>query len=552
MQQEDVMAERSLWVLLGLVLTFLVVAVNFGNVMVFDPVQQGLPDTEGDRPVEPRAEIVDRTGDVLATSIRRRSVYANPYHITDPLPTARKLAPVIDRSTEELHRRLTGSGQFVWLERKVSEEQESRIRSLDLPGIGLVPEYERVYPQMIDPDHLSGVQGEPWSLASHVLGHVDIDNRGLAGVELQFDDRLRSVNPMEREPGEDPLRLRLTLDKTIQHIVEEELASLAGFEEPNSAMAVVMDPRTAEIRAIANWPSFDGNDLSGSTQSERRNLAVSNSFEPGSTLKTMTLAAGLDEGTIGPNSNYYCGGSMYFPQADHTIEDYTVHEDVTLPDVLIESCNIGTVKAVGTMDRDTFYQRMRQFGFGNRTGVRLPGEARGSLRRPNTWSVLTQPSMAIGQGISVNALQLTNAMVSITNGGELFRPRIAEGMVRGGQLVEAFEPFRIRRVLEEETTTEIRSYLEGVVTDGTGQAAGSDRYRLAGKTGTAQKANLEGGGYAQDEVIASFSGFGPVGNPRLVVSVIVDEPQVNSFGGDVAGPVFKRIMERSLDYLNRQ
>lgn len=531
----------------------LVVTGNFAYVMVINPQEQDVDDEQAQRRERPRGQIQDRNGNILATSVQRQSLYANPRLVPDqPWSMARDLAQILDRSAVEIYDRLTRGGHFIWLSRKLEESQINRLDDLDYPGLDYVPEYERVYPQKIAPRHLPGISGEPWGLASHVLGFVDIDNRGLSGVEQEFDPLLRSGLSPEQEAGNDLPSLQLTIDKTIQHIVEEELSYMAEREDPVNAMVVAMEPETGKVFALANWPAYDPDRLQDYPKSVLRNRAVESTFEPGSTLKAMTLAAGLDQGVYDPQSEFNCPGQIRLPQAGHTINCYARHGDIALPDILVRSCNVGTIKAVEEMDPSTFYNSMRNFGFGNPTGIELPGESGGTLRRPNRWSTLTQPSMAIGQGIATNAVQLTSALGSIVNGGRLMKPLIVKGVTRGGRVVKEREPFQVRRVLSNSAADHIREYLARVVSEGTGQQASSSEYRLAGKTGTAQKANLETGGYHAEKVVASFIGFGPVEDPELAVSVIVDEPQKKRLGGLVAAPVFKRIIERSLDYLERR
>lgn len=316
-------------------------------------------------------------------------------------------------------------------------------------------------------------------------------------------------------------------------------------------MVVVMDPERGDVLAMANWPSFNPNRYQAADSFRRRNRTISSPFEPGSTLKAMTLSSGLAAEAYRPETEFHCPSYIYLSRADHTLHCYAEHGSVNLPEILIKSCNVGTVKAVNQIESDQFYQSLREFGFGTVTGIRLPGEAEGMLRRPSQWSALTKPSMSIGQGISTTALQLTNALSSIVNGGRHMRPRLVKRTARDGQVTE-YDPVRIRRVLPRDVADKIRTYLGQVVSEGTGRRAASDQYQLGGKTGTAQKANLDEGGYYENRVLTSFIGFGPVESPELTVSVIIDEPSVSQYGGEVAAPVFRRIMERSLTYLERR
>lgn len=548
---------RSLVLLLILGFIYLLIVGNYGYVMLLNPVEPDyVPENvvTRERPDPPRGKITDRHGNILATSIQRESLYANPRAIDEPWDVAGVLSQEIDRSAEEIYQRITSDGYFVWLARKLEPDVVRSIRELDLRGIGFQSEYERAYPQTIRSEVIKGMDNI--GLAAQVLGFVGIDNQGLEGIELQYNDLLTDVDSADYEPGVDRTQqvsspqVQLTIDQTIQYIVEEEIMDMAMRERPRNAMVVVMDPDNGDVLAMANWPSFDPNHYTETSSFSRQNRSISNPFEPGSTLKAMTLSSGLMEGAYQPETEFHCPSYIYLSQADHTLHCYAEHGDVNIPEIMIKSCNVGTVKAVDRVESGQFYRTLRQFGFGNVTGVRLPGEAEGTLRRPANWSALTKPSMAIGQGISTTALQLTSALSGLINDGVLMQPRMVRRTSRNGAETRN-EPLRVRRVVSRDVSEKMRSYMGSVVSRGTGQRARSSQYDLGGKTGTAQKANLEEGGYYEDRVLASFIGFGPVESPELAVSVIIDEPQVSRYGGEVAAPLFKRIMNRSLSYMNR-
>ena len=386
-----------------------------------------------------------------------------------------------------------------------------------------------------------------------MLGIVGLDNEGLEGLERQYNDFLldkRGSGDADEFLSDELPEIKLSLSQTVQHIVEEELVEMARRERPINAMVVVMDPKTGNIIAMANWPTYDPNRFSEYPEFNIRNRAVGHSFEPGSTLKVMTISAGLSEDVYETDSTFGCDAFHSIAGTEHTLKCYAAHGAISVPEILIKSCNVGTAKAVSMMEPGVFYRNLREFGFGNWTGIKLPGEARGSLRRPHRWSRLTQPSMAIGQGISVTALQLTTALSAVVNDGVLLRPRLVTQLKRGNEVLDENDKFEVRRILPSDVAFKMQNYMEQVVSRGTGQQAYSSKYRLAGKTGTAQKADMDAGGYYEDRVLASFIGFGPVDEPRLVTTVIVDEPQDGRYGGEVAAPVFKRIMERSLRYLD--
>ncbi|MFB6347313.1 MAG: peptidoglycan D,D-transpeptidase FtsI family protein [bacterium] len=520
---------------------------KFAYVMlVQEPVSgaKSLRPTQARQPEPPRGKILDADGNILAMSVRKKSLAANPRQIEDPWSVAQKLSPILNTPAPDLYKKLSKNRYFVWLERKLSKKKLSSIKDLDLRGLRFKPEYNRVYPQ--------------GRLAAQVLGFVGVDNRGLSGIEKQFDPVLSrasgDTSPINRTAGtlNDDVSVRLTIDQTIQHIVEEEMRTTVEKENPDNIMVVAMEPETGKIRALANWPSFNPNRFWDYKQSKRRNRVVSNVFEPGSTLKLMTLSIGLAEQAYSSSAAFNCKGYYYLPKARHTLHCYSKHGRLTIPEIIIQSCNVGTVKAANEIDPTTYYKSLRDFGFGNWTGVRLPGEASGRLRRPSEWSSMTQSVMAIGQGISTTALQLTNALASIVNGGKLMKPRIVASMNKGNGETDRVESFKIRRTTPEAVAADMKTYMEKVVTRGTGKQAALEEYQLAGKTGTAQKPKEGETGYYQDQFLASFIGFGPVGNAELVVSVIVDNPKKGRYGGEVAGPLFKRIMKRSLDYLDSQ
>lgn len=494
------------------------------------------------RPEPPRGKILDTSGNLLATSVQRQSLAANPRQIDESRewPLAKTLAKHLDRSAASIYKDLTKDRYFVWVARKLPRETVSRLEKLDLFGLRLQPEYDRVYPQ--------------GRLASSVLGFVGIDNQGLAGVEKQFNDVLSYVNVAEgtarkvsSASGRD-VAVQLTIDQTLQHIVEEELRKVVKREKPEDAMVLAMEPETGRIRAMVNWPNYNPNRYEEFSNSRRRNRIISDVFEPGSTLKPVTLAIGLSEGAFEPSSTFGCDGYVYLPSAKHTIHCHDEHGTLTIPEILIQSCNVGVVKAAQRIQPTPYYTSFRDFGFGIWSGIRLPGEAEGSLRRPSNWSSMTQPAMAIGQGVSTTALQITNAISLLVNDGVLMKPRIVESVRTRDGSQETVKPFRIRRVVPQDIAASLTKYMQQVVEKGTGQRAGLEEYPLGGKTGTAQKPNREEGGYYQDKFLASFVGFGPSPDPELVVGVFLDDPKKHHYGGAVAAPLFRRIMERSLQY----
>jgi cell division protein FtsI/penicillin-binding protein 2 len=529
---------------LGLV--FLVIISKFAYLMLFMNVEDpgfDLAKKEGYRPVPPRGKVLDADGNPLAMSVRRFSLVANPRRIENPAEVADRLAKHLDLSQKSLLETLNQDRYFAWVARKLPPEKTKKLRELNLDGIRFHPEYERVYPY--------------GRLAGSVLGFVGVDNQGLAGIERRFDDILSQARATtntgfkktDSMPGENKVSIRLSIDQTIQHIVQEELSKVVRKENPEDAMVVALEPETGRVRAMVNWPTYNPNHYWKYDTNRRRNRIVSEIIEPGSTLKPLTLATGLAQGSFSPSSSFDCKGYVYLSRAKHTIHCHSRHGTLTIPEILIQSCNVGMVKAAQRIPRKTYYRSLREFGLGTWTGIRLPGESKGELRRPSQWSALTQSVMAIGQGLSATALQVTNAISVIANDGVLLKPRIVRSINTVNARSQPVDPFRVRRVIPRSVANTMQEYMREVVRRGTGERAGLEDYDLAGKTGTAQKPNREEGGYYQNKFLASFVGFGPVEDPELVVGVFFDDPKENKYGGTVAAPVFREIMKRSLRYL---
>ena len=504
-----------------------------------------------------RGTIYDRHGAELAVSVDVDSVWANPRALRenggDPDVIAGRLSRLLGVDRERIARRLHSDRYFVWIKRRITPQLAARVRDLDLPGVRLEREARRFYPNR--------------QLASHVLGFANIDGVGIEGLELSLEERLRGdrrVVPAIRDrrgrvvfseqllddraaQGDD---VTLTLDRTIQRIAERELALAVQTFEAKAGSVVVMDPESGEILALANYPTFDPNDPGDSPASHRRNRAVTDRFEPGSTVKPFTVAAALARGTIGPEQLIDCeDGAMQVDE--YVIHDTTPHEELTPAQILAYSSNIGTAKIGGTLGRRGLYRAFRRFGFGEETGLELPGEAGGILRHFRRWYEMDAATISFGQGMSSTSVQLATAMSAIANGGRLVRPRLI-GQVRdaNGAVVQETHPEVRRRVVPERVARLVGDMLTAVTgPGGTAEEAAIDGYLVAGKTGTAQKADYVSGGYAEDRWLASFVGFVPAEDPRLVISVVVDEPVIAHYGGVVAGPVFRRVGEQALRHL---
>ncbi|MBA3262834.1 MAG: penicillin-binding protein 2 [Thermoleophilaceae bacterium] len=486
-----------------------------------------------------RGTIVDRRGMELAVSEDAVTVFAHPFLIDNPARVAARLAPLLGSSEDEVLKKLSDrDSTFVYLRRKMDGSLGHKIDQLGIEGIDTVVEPKRTYPQGY--------------LASQVLGTVGAQNTGLAGLEYSQEDTLggddghrRMVKDALGEPvslvetdrseaGED---IKLTLDAAIQERVEAILGEVGQAYRPAGATALVMDPRTGAVLALANWPRVDANNPTGAPGSARRDRAIQFNYEPGSTFKAFTMAGALEEGLIEPTSVLDVPGEIKV--ADRTIGE--AHEDgngaLTASQILARSSNVGTVMVGLKLGATHFDRWVRRFGFSKPTGVDLPGEQRGIVLDVDHYSGSTLGNMAIGQGLSVTPIQMAAGFTAIANGGVKRQPYIVAGDRKPG-----------RRVLSQATAAEVSRMLEGVLAaGGTAPEASVAGYTLAGKTGTAEKP--ENGTYSKTDFVASFIGFAPARNPRLLVSVMVDEPRGDIYGGTVAAPAFERIMEFALPYL---
>jgi cell division protein FtsI (penicillin-binding protein 3) len=486
-----------------------------------------------------RGTIVDRHGLELAVSEDAVTVFAHPFLIDDPARVAARLAPLVGRPKHELLEKLSDrDAGFVYLRRKMDASLGEEIEQLGIEGIDTVIEPKRSYPQ--------------GHLASQVLGMVGTDNTGLSGLEYSHEDDLGGEDGRRRlvkdalgepvslietdraEAGED---LRLTLDSAIQERVEAVLAEVGQTYQPAGATVLVMDPRTGAILALGNWPRVDANDVGGSPGYARQNRAIQFNYEPGSTFKAFTVAGALEEGLIEPGTPFQVPPTIQV--ADREIGE--AHDagggTFTTADILARSSNVGTVMIGLKLGVTRFDRWVRRFGFSKPTGVDLPGEDRGIVLDVDDYSGSSIGNMPIGQGISVTPIQMASAFTAIANGGIKRRPYVVAGDRAPG-----------KRVLSKRTATQVSTMLEGVLAaGGTAAEASVEGYTLAGKTGTAEKA--ENGTYSKTDFVASFIGYAPARNPRLLVSVMVDEPRGDIYGGTVAAPAFERIMEFALPYL---
>ena len=496
-----------------------------------------------------RGAILDRNGQELAVSEDAASVFATPYQVEDPPKAAAKLSAVLGVNEQPVLRQLSDPDSgFAYLARKVDLPTAERVRELELAGIGLLPDSRRIYPE-----------GE---LASQVVGTVGVDNQGLTGLEAAEESVLAGEDG-EREIVRDALGdelerntldassvgadLKLTLDASIQARTEDVLDGIGRTYQPDGATAIVMDPRSSEVLAMANWPSVDPSDLAAAESEDLQNMATGFTYEPGSTFKAFTVAGALEEKLVKPTTLFDLPPTIQV--ADRVIEESHARGAVTLSvaDILAQSSNVGAVKVGLLLNEergdDAFDKWMRQFGFGAPTGIDFPGEEQGIVVPPEEYSGSTMGNLPIGQGLSVTPMQMISAYAAIANGGVLRTPRLV--LSEDGTPVAA-DPGE--RIISERNSRKLREMLKGVLeAGGTASAVQVEGYELAGKTGTAQK--VVDGVYSDTEYVASFVGFAPADNPRLLVSVVVDNPKGDIYGGTVAAPAFGEIAKFALPYL---
>lgn len=492
-----------------------------------------------------RGRILDREGDPLAASEEAATVFATPYQVDDPSDAARRLAPLLDVPEDQIFDALSNrESGFEYLRRELDVVAAERVRKLDIDGIGLLPDSRRSYPQ-----------GE---LATQVIGTVGTDNQGLTGLESHYDDLIGGSDgetkitrdalgdTIERETLHNQATggdIKLTLDAEIQDQTEHALAGVGRTYDPKGATIVVMNPRSAEVLALANWPPADPADLESASEEALANHATGFTYEPGSTFKAFTVGAALEEDTVNPDTVFTLPPSIQV--ADRVIEEAHPRPTVslTVAEILAQSSNVGAVKVGESVGPERFDSWVRRFGFGEPTGIAFPAEEQGIVPALDDYSGSTLGNMSIGQGLAVTPIQMAAGYAAIANGGILRAPRL---VVREGD--DPVDPPTGQRVISSRTSARLREMLEGVLAPG-GTAAEVEvpGYTLAGKTGTAEKA--EDGGYSKSDFVASFAGFAPASDPQLLVTVVVDEPQGSYYGADVAAPAFGKIVEFALPHL---
>ncbi|HVG24245.1 MAG TPA: penicillin-binding transpeptidase domain-containing protein [Thermoanaerobaculia bacterium] len=503
-----------------------------------------------------RGSIVDTRGRVLAESIAAESIYADPQSITDRRAAAKALAavPGIGISEREIEAKLRGGGSFAWIARQLPLEVTGEVRKLKMPGIYFIEAHRRTYPRTM--------------LGANVIGYVGVDGDGLGGIEHSFarylqgtpgkvtllKDARRGVYLVGGDGANRPKdgqHVVLTIDSVVQFIAERALKNAVEKHRASGGSVVVMEPETGDILAMASYPTFDPNHFRDFTPVAWKNRNVQDFYEPGSTFKIVTAAAGLEERLVTPSQFLDCGNGAI------TIGNITIHEHdghqygmLSFEDVIVNSSNVGTVRVGLSLGQQRMYDWIRRFKFGERTGLPLPGESPGLVRRVTRWTPVSPASISIGQEIGVTPLQIVRAVSSVATGGLLVEPRIVKRVVNDdGRTIYEPQHGKPQRVMSEKTAAVLNEILKNVVTRGTGEKAALAEHVVAGKTGTAQKA-IGRHGYVDGRYVGSFAGYVPADQPRLAILVVIDEPRGEHYGGQVAAPAFREIAEGALRYLN--
>jgi len=499
-----------------------------------------------------RGNIYDRNLNKLASNVSTKSLFALPFKIKNPHDTAQKISSILNLKVDNVFNSLNQKKSFVWIKRKCEDCEVTDIGNLNIDGLHFLNENKRYYPNKY--------------LASNMIGFVGIDNQGLEGLELVFDDILKSIPSLvilERDAsgGKIPLSIKgsnkskngesivLTIDKVIQYITEEALDRAFIKARAKAGIAIVVEPGTGEILAMAVRPTFDPNCYNDFPRDLWRNRAITDVYEPGSTFKVVTISSALEEKIAKLDDRFNCKGWIKYN--GHIFHDIHIHHEQDLTDIVKNSCNIGVIQVGTRFNENTFEKYIRRFGFGALTDIELPGEIGGLVRSSKDWSKISLASLSIGQEISVTPLQLVMAASSIANKGTLMKPMIVKEILDSNlNKIKVFKPKPVRQVVSPDIALTMSKILEQVVVDGTGKGATVPGYRVAGKTGTAQKFDLSLGKYSDDKYDSLFVGFVPVENPKLSILVLIDEPVGSYYGGTVAAPVFKEIVSKVLPYLS--
>jgi len=500
-----------------------------------------------------RGFIYDREGNELAISIQVGSVFAHPSQINNKKKTAVALSKALKAPTREILEALGKKRSFVWIKRRISPALTAEVNRLHLVGVGVTTESRRFYPGR--------------EIAAHLIGFSGTDNQGLEGLERKYDRYLRGAQhklvcmedafgrPFAISKPADPgahgvHHLTLTIDKEIQYKAQQALHSAVEKAKARGGHCLVVAPKTGEILAMAVEPQFNPNVFSKFGARTWRNRAVTDCFEPGSTMKAFLLCAALEAGVVTPLTEFDCEEGS-FRVGGRVVHDTHEYDTLTVADIVVRSSNIGAIKIGQKLGYARFYKSLKAFGFGRETGVDLLGERGGFIRRPENAKTIDQANLYFGQGMSTTSLQLAMGMAAIANGGKLMRPYVVKKIVdESGRTVKETRPEVVRQVISVKTANAVASILTGVVgSEGTAPRAAIKGYRVAGKTGTAQKVDPKTKAYSRQKYVATFVGFAPAEDPKLVILVVIDEPKGIAYGGLVAGPVFRKVGSWALNHL---
>ncbi|NOY65615.1 MAG: penicillin-binding protein 2 [Nitrospirae bacterium] len=548
------MNKRALLVKTTIFVMFLVVLLRLVDLMLIKHAKLSriahIQQTKGQEILVRRGIIYDRKGRELAVNLERPSLYCDPKEISSPREVAYKVGGILKINKRKIIKALQEERRFVWLARKISPEAASYIQALRIEGIGMLPDTKRFYPK--------------GTLAAHVLGFVNIDNKGLEGVERTYEEYLIAdggrVYITRDAKGNILYRggdlessgnsIVLTIDEGLQAIVEEELNRAVQKWHPQAATVIMMDPDSGEILALANRPTFDPNRPGRYRASFRRNRAITDLYEPGSTFKLVMVTAALEEGVATLNTRFDCSAG-YIEVGGKRIWDSHKHGVLTLKEIIEKSSNVGAVKVALKLGPERFYKYVKLYGFGEKTGVDLIGESPGIVKSPEQWSATTIGAMAIGYEVMVTPLQVLRAYAIVANGGYKVRPHVVSRVISPeGLIIKRNRGTRGERIISERTVRRIKEALRAVVSeDGTAPKASIPGNTVAGKTGTTKLVDRSTGRYSNKDFVSSFVGMVPADNPLFVMIVVIWKPKKRFYGGEVAAPVFSAIAEKALSYM---
>jgi cell division protein FtsI (penicillin-binding protein 3) len=499
-----------------------------------------------------RGIIYDRDGHELAVSVEVESIYAHPNSIKNKAHTAKKLSKIVKIEQREILGRLKSKGFFVWIKRKLSPEKVRQVKALGLEGIGITTESRRYYPGR--------------EIAGHLIGFAGDDNQGLEGLEKKYDRFLKGPQTTlfqmrdalgrpffisgPASHGHEMHNLTLTIDKDIQYKAQQALKSAVEKAKAKSGQCIILNPETGEILAMAVVPLFNPNIFRKHQPYQWRNRSITDSYEPGSTIKAFLLAAALDQGVVSPKTRFWCERGEY-QVANHIIHDSKKYGSLSVSNIVVLSSNIGAVKIGQKLGYEKFTEYLGRFGFGTKTGIDLIGERKGFIRSVKEAKQIDRANIFFGQGMTASSIQLASAMAAIANGGKLMRPYVVKNIKdQQGRVVKETHPRMVRRVLSPRVAQKVAQILEGVVSEkGTAPLAAITGYRVAGKTGTSQKVEPRTRKYSRKNFVAIFAGFVPANNPKLAMVIVINEPKGNRYGGLVAGPVFSEVGAWTLNHL---